>query len=52
MPASATALQTSDESILLRQDAGGIATVTLNRPKQFNSLSEELLTELHARTPL
>ena len=48
MPVSATALQTSDEPILLRQDAGGIATVTLNRPKQFNSLSEELLTELQS----
>ena len=48
MPASATALQTSDEPILLREDAGGIATVTLNRPKQFNALSEALLTELQS----
>ena len=48
MPATATAVQTSDEPILLRQDAGGIATVTLNRPKQYNSLSEELLTELQS----
>ncbi len=48
MPATATALQTSDEPILLRQDEDGIATVTLNRPKQYNSLSEELLTELQS----
>src|SRR5258708_7343564 len=48
MPATATALQASDEPVLLRQDAGGIATVTLNRPKQYNSLSEALLTELQS----
>jgi enoyl-CoA hydratase/carnithine racemase len=48
MPATATALQASDEAILLRHDAGGIATITLNRPKQYNSLSEELLTELQS----
>src|SRR5258708_38016984 len=48
MPATATALQASDEPVLLRQDAGGIATVTLNRPKQYNSLSEALLSELQS----
>ena len=36
------------EPILLRRDQGGIATVTLNRPKQYNALSEELLTELQS----
>ena len=46
MSATAAALQTSGEPILLRRDAGGIATLTLNRPKQYNSLSEELLVEL------
>lgn len=35
-----------NEPVLLRHDAGGVATVTLNRPGQFNSLSTELLTEL------
>jgi enoyl-CoA hydratase/carnithine racemase len=35
-----------DEKILLRRDSNGIATLTLNRPKQYNALSEELLTEL------
>ncbi|MEO8004918.1 MAG: enoyl-CoA hydratase [Betaproteobacteria bacterium] len=46
MTATATALKTSDEPILLREDAGAIATITLNRPKQYNALSEELLGEL------
>jgi enoyl-CoA hydratase/carnithine racemase len=32
--------------ILLREDSDGVARLTLNRPGQFNSLSEELLTEL------
>ncbi|MBI5898195.1 MAG: enoyl-CoA hydratase [Rhodocyclales bacterium] len=34
--------------ILLREDSDGVARLTLNRPGQFNSLSEELLTELQA----
>ncbi|OIQ99191.1 putative enoyl-CoA hydratase echA8 [mine drainage metagenome] len=34
------------EETLLRQDGGGVATLTLNRPTQFNSLSQALLTEL------
>ena len=41
-------LQAGNESVLLRQDAGGIATITLNRPKQYNALSEELLSELQS----
>ena len=32
--------------VLLRSDADGIATLTLNRPAQYNALSEELLTSL------
>ncbi len=36
------------EHLLLRADAGGVATLTLNRPGQFNALSEELLDELQA----
>jgi len=35
-----------NESILLREDEDGIATLTLNRPKQYNALSIALLTEL------
>jgi len=42
-------LQASNEPVLLRHDAGSIVTVTLNRPKQYNALSEELLTELQAQ---
>jgi len=34
------------DELLLRQIDAGVATLTLNRPAQFNSLSEELLTEL------
>ncbi len=36
------------EAILLREDANGVATLTLNRPKQRNSLSEELMRALTA----
>jgi enoyl-CoA hydratase/carnithine racemase len=32
--------------VLLRRDLGRIATLTLNRPAQFNALSEELLSAL------
>ncbi|WP_104205131.1 enoyl-CoA hydratase [Billgrantia saliphila] len=35
-----------DERAVLRHDAGGTATLTLNRPRQFNALSEELLEAL------
>ena len=38
--------QTEPEVILLRSDAGGVATLTLNRPGQFNALSTEVLAEL------
>ena len=34
--------------ILLREDSGGVAKLTLNRPSQFNSLSEEMLIELQS----
>ena len=36
----------TDESILLRQDQAGIATLTLNRPKARNSLSLGLIQAL------
>jgi enoyl-CoA hydratase/carnithine racemase len=38
----------SRESILIREDMGGITTLTLNRPQQFNAISAALLTELEA----
>ncbi|MHB8668224.1 MAG: enoyl-CoA hydratase [Burkholderiales bacterium] len=34
------------EPLLLRQDDGGVVTLTLNRPTQFNSLSQALMREL------
>ena len=36
----------SDAPVLLREDKDGIATLTLNRPDQFNSLSEALIDAL------
>lgn len=36
----------SAEPVLLRHDEGGIVTLTLNRPEQYNALSEALLTSL------
>lgn len=41
-----TAAHTAEESILLRSDSDGIATLTLNRPKARNSLSVALMTAL------
>lgn len=44
-----------DEPLVLRQDEGGVTTLTLNRPKQFNALSSAMLaalqTELDAIAP-
>lgn len=37
------------ESILLRADSDGIARLTLNRPEQFNSLSEDMLESLQGQ---
>ena len=34
------------EPLLLKEQAGGVLRLTLNRPSQFNSLSEEMLAEL------
>jgi len=36
----------ANEAILLRQEANGVCTLTLNRPAQYNALSEALLAEL------
>ncbi|MDH3760456.1 MAG: enoyl-CoA hydratase [Gammaproteobacteria bacterium] len=43
---SATADQVVDQPILLRDDSGGIATLTLNRPAQYNALSGDMLDAL------
>ncbi|MGD8841684.1 MAG: enoyl-CoA hydratase [Gammaproteobacteria bacterium] len=37
------------EPVLLREDHDGIATLTLNRPAQYNALSEELMSALQAQ---
>jgi enoyl-CoA hydratase/carnithine racemase len=36
----------TNEALLLRQDANGIVTLTLNRPRQYNALSDALLGQL------
>ena len=36
----------SDEPILIREDRDGVATLMLNRPGQYNALSEEMLQAL------
>jgi enoyl-CoA hydratase/carnithine racemase len=36
------------EAAVLREDAGGIATLTLNRPAQFNAINRAMLSELQA----
>lgn len=46
---SATADKLTPESILLRNDADGITTLTLNRPQQYNALSSQLLAALQAQ---
>ena len=45
-PTKTPAAGQSSEAILLREDAGKIAILTLNRPAARNSLSEALLTSL------
>jgi enoyl-CoA hydratase/carnithine racemase len=46
MHATATSAKSLDEALLLRHDEAGVATLTLNRPKHYNALSEELLGEI------
>jgi enoyl-CoA hydratase/carnithine racemase len=38
----------TEAEALLREDAGGVATLTLNRPDQYNALSAALLAALHS----
>lgn len=39
-------MTTVDERPVIRRDQRGVATLTLNRPRQFNALSEEVLKAL------
>jgi len=41
-------VSTNEEPILLRNDQNGVATLTMNRPKQFNALSQAMLSALQA----
>lgn len=38
----------TETDVLLREDAGGVATLTLNRPEQYNALSSALLAALQS----
>lgn len=38
----------TETGVLLREDAGGVATLTLNRPEQYNALSSALLAALQS----
>ncbi len=38
----------STQAILIREDDGGIARLTLHRPRQYNALSSAMLSELQA----
>ena len=40
------AANTNEDPILLRSDQNGVATLTMNRPKQFNALSQTMLSAL------
>ena len=46
---SASADQLQSEGILLREDRDGVATLTLNRPAQYNALSGEMLDALQTK---
>lgn len=46
MSTNSQSAATTNEPVLLRQQADGICTLTLNRPAQYNALSEALLAEL------
>ena len=41
-------MQSSNEPVLVRHDDNGVATLTLNRPSQFNSLSDALIDALQS----
>ena len=46
--AAPTRIADAGASVLLREDAGGVATLTLNRPDQYNALSSSLIAALQS----
>ncbi len=44
----AAPLETTVQPLILREDAGGVATLTLNRPAQFNAINGAMLTALQS----
>jgi enoyl-CoA hydratase/carnithine racemase len=48
MPAQPARAPIEDAPLLLRENVGTIAVITLNRPATRNTLSEEVIAELHA----
>ena len=48
LPATASAAADASASLVRRDDAGGIATLTLNRPAQFNAINGAMLDALQA----
>ncbi len=51
-PTLATSDRSTSEPVLLRNDEGGVARLTLNRPEKFNALSEQLLAALQTELDL
>ncbi|TVM04858.1 MAG: enoyl-CoA hydratase [Halomonas sp.] len=47
-PSTAAAGNDASASLLLREDTQGVTTLTMNAPKSFNALSEDMLAALHA----
>ncbi|XKF15458.1 enoyl-CoA hydratase [Halomonas sp. BLK-85] len=47
-PSTAAASNDASASLLLREDTQGVITLTMNAPKSFNALSEDMLAALHA----
>ena len=45
-PAQSVQAADRQENILIREESNGVVTLTMNRPLQFNALSEALLTAL------
>jgi enoyl-CoA hydratase/carnithine racemase len=46
MNSSTAVIDREDQAMILRRDAEGIVTLTLNRPQAYNALSNELMTTL------